>query len=52
MPWVFVVANDLFRTGRPGLYAFVYPALVVAVWVLQPRLKELWPMAVAAPWAH
>jgi O-antigen ligase len=42
------VTHDLFLTGRPGLYAFVYPALVVAVWVLQPRLKELWPMAVTA----
>ena len=40
-PWCFLVARDLYLDVRPQTAALLYPLVVVAVWVLRPRLERL-----------
>lgn len=43
-PWVYLVSRDLLLEIRPQPIAAVYPAVVIAVWILQPRLEDLRPI--------
>jgi hypothetical protein len=40
-PWVFMVSRDLYLTGRPHVDGIIYPYLIIAVWVLRPRIERL-----------
>ncbi len=40
-PWFYLVVRDLFAGDRPTMTALVYPAVVVALWLLRPRFQVL-----------
>ena len=40
-PWVYLVARDLYVDHRPDRGALLYPVVVVALWVLRPRIEQL-----------
>jgi O-antigen ligase len=45
-PWAFMILRDLSQGTSPKISSVVYPFVVVAVWVLQPRLTALQPLGV------
>jgi hypothetical protein len=40
-PWIFMVSRDLYLTGHPHIDGTIYPFLVLAIWVLRPRIERL-----------
>jgi O-antigen ligase len=40
-PWVYLVCRDLYADTSPRLGSLLYPLVVIAVWVLRPRLDRL-----------
>lgn len=40
-PWMYVVVRDLFDGDKPRMLAFVYPAVVGALWSLRPSMQLL-----------
>ncbi len=48
LPWICLVSRDALEQTNPSWPTVVYPAVVVAVWVLQPRIEELRDVAALA----
>jgi O-antigen ligase len=40
-PWVFVISRDLYVYSKPKIISLLYPMLILAVWILRPRLEKL-----------
>jgi len=40
-PWLYLVVRDMFAQDRPTAVTLVFPAVVVALWILRPRLQLL-----------
>jgi O-antigen ligase len=40
-PWVFMISRDYYLGTRPRIETLLYPAVILAVWALRPRLDRL-----------
>lgn len=48
LPWLYVVGRDLYAGYTPRIGALLYPALVVALWVLRPPVQRFAAVGVLA----
>jgi O-antigen ligase len=40
-PWLYLLARDIYVDHRPDRGALLYPMVVIALWILRPRMERL-----------